>query len=296
MAGDGLKHVVHRRVHLERSQPEHRRRRVGQFLEKKQDYRRRAARYHTRERIIRELSSKARFRNEDEFNFKMIHGRIGDQGQVILESEESAKRRKLTAKQRVRSEVDAINRNLFVLNHKENMVRKKIGALAEENPGLVREGGPLHIIYPDDEDGLGEADAPTSAAARTTTTTSDTDTRTTTDATTTTTHTTTATGRATRSARTGTTGKTGGSSSSGGAASKGACRSKGGAATEDESADLNGLNELSEVIDKNRELETIRRKLLDRRELALAKYKKRQVRRVRGGGARVYEFVPQRQK
>eukprot|EP00439_Symbiodinium_sp_Y106_P079539 s558_g18.t1 len=69
--GDGsLRHVVHKRVHLERHQPKHRRR-LG-YLEKHKDYVKRAKDFHKKEDIIKGLQRKAYFKNEDEFAYGMM--------------------------------------------------------------------------------------------------------------------------------------------------------------------------------------------------------------------------------
>ncbi|XP_954533.1 putative u3 small nucleolar RNA-associated protein 11, putative [Theileria annulata] len=144
----GLKHVVPRRVHLERSQPEHRKKRVGQYLEKKSDYKKRSDHYHLRERLIQELSLKGRYRNEDEFNYKMIHSRIGEQGEVILPSEDTLKEKKLTKKLKLKRNLDKIGTNLFVLNHISNSHNSKTnGANTISNVPNKK----THIIFSDED-------------------------------------------------------------------------------------------------------------------------------------------------
>lgn len=154
MANEGLKHVVHRRVHLERSQPHDRRGRVGQFLEKKADYKKRAKRYHVRENIIKDLAAKARFKNEDEFNFKMINGRLGEEGQVILETQDGANKRKFDRKTRFKYELANVDRNKFILTHKRNIVKNKVKKMLASNSALVASKDvSKHIIFDDDSKG-----------------------------------------------------------------------------------------------------------------------------------------------
>ncbi|CAE7560244.1 unnamed protein product [Symbiodinium pilosum] len=69
-ADGGLRHVVHKRVHLERHQPKHRRK-LG-YLEKHKDYVKRAKDFHKKEDIIKDLHRKAYFKNEDEFAYGMM--------------------------------------------------------------------------------------------------------------------------------------------------------------------------------------------------------------------------------
>jgi len=66
----GLKHVVKRRVHLERHQPE-RRKKLG-YLEKHKDYVKRAKDFHTKEDLIKKKERAAYFRNPDEFRKGMM--------------------------------------------------------------------------------------------------------------------------------------------------------------------------------------------------------------------------------
>lgn len=146
----GLKHVVPRRVHLERSQPEHRKRRVGQYLEKKADYKKRSEHYHLRERLIKELSLKGRYRNEDEFNYKMINSRIGDQGQVILPTEDTLREKKLTKKLKLKRNLDKINTNLFVLNHITNAHKSNTTNVNTVTNNKVR-NKKGHIIFSDED-------------------------------------------------------------------------------------------------------------------------------------------------
>jgi len=71
---NNLKHVVHRRTHLERPQPKARK--SHGLLEKKKDYVQRARNYHQKEDRIKKLHEKAYFKNEDEFAFSMVNHSI----------------------------------------------------------------------------------------------------------------------------------------------------------------------------------------------------------------------------
>ncbi|KAK1441779.1 hypothetical protein BgAZ_501110 [Babesia gibsoni] len=148
---DGLKHVVHRRVHLERSQPLERRKKVGKFLEKKRDYKLRAERYHVMERRIRDLAAKTRFRNEDEFNFKMVHGKLGEDGVVVLPSKEAVAERKLDRKGKFKKTLSSIDQNRFVLKHRLNIKDKRVKKTMTDNATLLMDSGE-HKVFDDSEE------------------------------------------------------------------------------------------------------------------------------------------------
>jgi U3 small nucleolar RNA-associated protein 11 len=68
-----LKNSAPRREHRERSQPLARRK-FG-LLEKHKDYVLRAKDYHRKQDTIKAFKEKARFRNPDEFYFKMVNSK-----------------------------------------------------------------------------------------------------------------------------------------------------------------------------------------------------------------------------
>ena len=69
-------HKLAQRLHRERRQPEHRRK-FG-YLEKKQDYKKRAIDHQQKAERLKKLKNKALERNPNEFNFHMINSRIVD--------------------------------------------------------------------------------------------------------------------------------------------------------------------------------------------------------------------------
>lgn len=86
----GLRHVAHKRVHLERHQPASRQR-LG-YLEKHKDYIKRAKDFHTKQDTIKLLHRKAAFKNEDEFAFSMVRyqhddGRLKKKGKTASADE-----------------------------------------------------------------------------------------------------------------------------------------------------------------------------------------------------------------
>ena len=73
MSKTTVRNLIPRRKYKERSQPESREY-LG-FLEKKQDYKKRAINFHKKENMLNKLKLKAALKNEDEFYFKMIKGK-----------------------------------------------------------------------------------------------------------------------------------------------------------------------------------------------------------------------------
>ena len=82
-----FKNVIPRRKYRERAQPQHREH-LG-LLEKKKDYKARAQNYHKKEDMMNRLREKATLKNDDEFYFKMIKGKRGDDGKLLLDDEDS---------------------------------------------------------------------------------------------------------------------------------------------------------------------------------------------------------------
>ncbi|CCF73252.1 UTP11, U3 small nucleolar RNA-associated protein 11 [Babesia microti strain RI] len=108
-----LKHIVHRRVHLERGQNEHRKNKLGP-LEKHKDYKRRAERYHLNERIIARLEEKARIANPQEFNFSMTKSQVQDDGTVLIDKKAN------------HNESNIVDKELKYVEYRLNLMRKKV--------------------------------------------------------------------------------------------------------------------------------------------------------------------------
>lgn len=69
-------HKMAQRLHRERKQPEYRKK-FG-YLEKKQDYKKRALDHHSKAERLKKLKNKAQERNPNEFNLHMINSRLID--------------------------------------------------------------------------------------------------------------------------------------------------------------------------------------------------------------------------
>lgn len=87
-----LRNAVKRVTHKERSQPTARQH-LG-FLEKKQDYKKRAVNYHRKEDRIQAMQRKATMRNPDEFYFGMHNAQVNQDGQH--QQTEAAMRKELS--------------------------------------------------------------------------------------------------------------------------------------------------------------------------------------------------------
>lgn len=86
---NNLRHIVKRRVHLERAQPAHRKK-LG-LLEKKKDYVKRARDYHKKKDYLDSLQEKARTKNPDEFYHKMVNKHIVNGRVEPLKKEDASK-------------------------------------------------------------------------------------------------------------------------------------------------------------------------------------------------------------
>ncbi|KAK2197164.1 bifunctional tRNA intron endonuclease [Babesia duncani] len=107
--------------------------------QKKKDYKQRSQRYHVLERNIKELAAKARYRNEDEFNFKMVHGKLGNDGHVILENDTQQKMRKMSRKQLLEHQLSELDKNRFILKHQLNTLHNKLDKFVTDNSVLMRQ-------------------------------------------------------------------------------------------------------------------------------------------------------------
>ncbi|GBE62197.1 probable u3 small nucleolar RNA-associated 11 [Babesia ovata] len=276
---EGLRHVVHRRVHLERSQPQARRARVGQFLEKKRDYKQRAERFHVMERRIRDLAAKARFRNEDEFNFKMVHGKLGDDGVVVLPSSSSVAVRKLDKKGQFRRSLEELDQNRFVLRHRSTVKGKRAQAAVTENATLLMDGG-KHVTFDDSSDSDEGDDGESGSAAVSDTRGDSSDSEQLSDA-----------SEGSDSDSTPAPKTKRGKSSKAGSKADASTASRRSRATKRVREHLIAV---SETIEAKRADDELRQRLDAERELRVAVHKKRQVRRARGSNVHVFPFERQK--
>ncbi|KAF2875399.1 small-subunit processome [Massariosphaeria phaeospora] len=79
-----MRNAVARRNHKERAQPLERERKWG-LLEKRKDYKLRAADHKEKKKRIKLLKQKAADRNPDEFSFKMINSQVDSRGRKVAD-------------------------------------------------------------------------------------------------------------------------------------------------------------------------------------------------------------------
>lgn len=137
-ADGGLRHVVHKRVHLERHQPKARKK-LG-YLEKHKDYVKRAKDFHKKEATIKKLHRKAYFKNEDEFSMTMT--------QYSTNKEGKTKKTHLTQEEQHLSE----SQDALYVNMREQIDKKAIQKRSEQLHFLEAEKPNRHTIFVDEDD------------------------------------------------------------------------------------------------------------------------------------------------
>lgn len=140
MGGEGnLRHVVHKRVHLERPQPS-KRRKLG-TLEKHKDYVKRAQDYNKKQDIIKKLHRKAYFKNEDEFAFSMVNSKM-------VKGQWKTKPQHLSV-----DEIALADSQDAKYVSTRELIDKKAAAKRAEALHFLEVGGPKqHVLFVDDDD------------------------------------------------------------------------------------------------------------------------------------------------
>lgn len=141
MGGEGnLRHVVHRRVHLERPQPRARQQ-LG-YLEKHKDYVKRAKDYHQKQDEIKKLQRKAYFKNKDEFSFAMVNHFMDEEGKAIK------KEQHLTKEQQQLLE----SQDSRYIGMREQIDKKAVKKQSERLHFLDAERNNKHVVFVDEDD------------------------------------------------------------------------------------------------------------------------------------------------
>uniref|UniRef100_A0A0G4FCE2 U3 small nucleolar RNA-associated protein 11 n=1 Tax=Chromera velia CCMP2878 TaxID=1169474 RepID=A0A0G4FCE2_9ALVE len=150
------KHLVHRRVHLERHQPE-RRQRLG-LLEKKKDYKLRAEDFHKKQDKVKELAEIARLRNPEEYSRKMAKkAKLVNGKKVILDRDQEGDR---AFDSKAAKALNALDRSLISV--KSQKQKRKLEGLQGELHMLEAKKPNAHTLFMDSDE---EADLLSAAAA-----------------------------------------------------------------------------------------------------------------------------------
>ncbi|KAF3002675.1 hypothetical protein E8E13_009747 [Curvularia kusanoi] len=159
-----MRNAVQRRNHKERAQPEERQK--WGLLEKRKDYKLRAADHRQKKAKLKLLSSKARDRNPDEFSFKMLSSsvdkrglKVADRGNEAL-SMDVVKLLKTQDAAYIRTILQQVRRERAKLE--ERLVLEEQGEVQLVRDGLEEEGrmGKHRVFVEDEEEQEGfDADA-----------------------------------------------------------------------------------------------------------------------------------------
>lgn len=139
----GLRHVVKRRVHKERAQPE-KRAKLG-LLEKKSDYKERAKAWHRHENIMQKLQRQAALRNPDEFNFKMTNHRTDRSTKKVHDD------KKVLSTEQV--QLADMSGAKYVL-HRKQVDDKRVDRMKENLHMLSAKKKNNHVLFVDSDDEL----------------------------------------------------------------------------------------------------------------------------------------------
>lgn len=150
---EGLKHVVHKRVHLERPQPSGRAK-LG-YLEKHKDFVKRAKDYNKKQDKLKHLYRKAYFKNPDEFSVNMLqYKRQRDGALVKQEKHLDDDQLKLVDSQDAR-----------YVGMREVIDRKSVEKRKERLQFLDAEKPNKHVVFVDEEEGSSASSSKTKASS-----------------------------------------------------------------------------------------------------------------------------------
>lgn len=146
------KNLIPRRIHKERSQPEHRVIKHG-LLEKKQDYKLRARNRNHKKLRIKILREKASFRNPDEFYFGMLRSAT-DRGRVRMTPNLKEKDAVPIAQRDREQRLLAETQDKGYVAHKHALEEGRLGKMRERLHfvGNISQAQRRHILYVDDDE------------------------------------------------------------------------------------------------------------------------------------------------
>jgi hypothetical protein len=147
-----MRNAVQRRNHKERAQPVEREK--WGLLEKRKDYKLRAADHKQKKQKIKLLSQKARDRNPDEFSFKMMSSKVDKQGKKVADRGNEAL--SMDVVKLLKTQDAGYIRTMLQMIRKERQELEQRLVLEEDEVRAVRDGDSAkqgkHRVYVDDED------------------------------------------------------------------------------------------------------------------------------------------------
>jgi hypothetical protein len=153
-----MRNAVQRRNHKERAQPLEREK--WGLLEKRKDYKLRAADHRQKKQKLKLLSEKARDRNPDEFSFKMMSSKVDKQGKKIADrgnvalSTDVVKLLKTQDAGYIRTLLQMVRKDREELEQRLIMEEGEVRALRDGE----RDNGGKHKVYVDNVDEQKEFD------------------------------------------------------------------------------------------------------------------------------------------
>jgi hypothetical protein len=147
-----MRNAVQRRNHKERAQPAEREK--WGLLEKRKDYKLRAADHKQKKQKLKLLSEKARDRNPDEFSFKMMSSRVDKQGKKVADRGNQVL--SLDVVKLLKTQDAGYIRTMLQQVKKERMELEQRLVLEEGEVRAVRDGEKTrqgkHRVFVDDEE------------------------------------------------------------------------------------------------------------------------------------------------
>ncbi|KAF1349435.1 U3 snoRNP-associated protein-like protein Utp11 [Lizonia empirigonia] len=157
-----MRNAVQRRNHKERAQPEERQK--WGLLEKRKDYKLRAADHRQKKAKLKILSEKARDRNPDEFSFKMMSSSVDSKGRKVADrgnkalSMDVVKLLKTQDAAYIRTMLQQVRRERQKLE--ERLILEEQGEVRALKDGEEGRSG-KHRVFVENEEEQGEFDADT---------------------------------------------------------------------------------------------------------------------------------------
>jgi hypothetical protein len=147
-----MRNAIQRRNHKERAQPVEREK--WGLLEKRKDYKLRAADHKQKKQKLKLLSEKARDRNPDEFSFKMMSSKVDKQGRKVADRGNLAL--SMDVVKLLKTQDAGYIRTMLQMVRKERQELEQKLVLEEDEVRALRDGDKTksgkHRVYVDDEE------------------------------------------------------------------------------------------------------------------------------------------------